>query len=163
VRDEEVRASANCPPSWKNDASCTRLCRRVAGFTRAFIQRKQQFDHYIDYASWLTDSSYRRQVADRLVLPDAPIDTKATTHGGGSSFSGSAVVDPVRQLHRFKPFEQSPLFLSIVTSFARLYRRYYTQLPSGLPWDPSLQSLLETAPESTRSREDQIKASATKQ
>jgi hypothetical protein len=148
VRQDSISERSNCPRSWQDDPSCARLCRRVARFTREFVYRKQQFGHYIDYASWLTDADYRRDVANQLSLPDAPIHTKATSHGGGSSFSGSADVDPFQQLHRFKSFEQSRLFLSIVESFAPLYRQYYQQLPTHLAFDASLQALLETSPTS---------------
>jgi hypothetical protein len=143
---ERAELRKNAPKHWKEDPSSIKIRNLVFRFTREFVRRMHHFDLYVDYASWLVDKECRAEIAKRLVIPNTAVARKATIHGGGSSFSGDADIDPAQQLKRHMAYENSPFYVDLVQSFLPLINKYYALLPETLAWGQTIDSALPTRP-----------------
>ena len=87
----------------------------------------------IDYASWLSDESYRVQHDFAKILNINIVEKAETMHGKGSSFSTSSENRSLSgYLERYKKFDGTPIYDDLIASLEPMIGSYQDQRMTGV-------------------------------
>jgi hypothetical protein len=126
--DEGYEQIVDTPARPRENKEVYQLIQTTRAFTQEYCRRKMQSDLYVDYYSWLANSSARALVENALGMESSEPPKQATIHGGGSSFGTIEAINPNEQMKRYEMLGDTDIFKLLAARVKKPALRYYDRI-----------------------------------